>query len=95
MKNICHCQCAIVIYYVSMCYIFFGADRCSENGAKDSSYDIRIPCSYGIRIPCSYDIRIGCSYDIRIGCSYDIRIGYSYDIKIGCSNGIKTAIVDE
>ena len=87
LKNICHCQCAIVIYYVSMYYIFFGADRCSENGAKDSSYDIRIGCSY--------DIRIGCSYDIRIGCSYDIRIGYSYDIKIGCSNGIKTAIVDE
>ena len=62
-----------------MCYIFFGADRCSENGAKDSSYDIKI----------------GCSNDIKIGCSYDIRIGCSYDIRIGCSNGIKTAIVDE
>ena len=72
--SVCDCNilCINVLY-------FFGADRCSENGAKDSSYDIRIPCSYGIRIPCSYDIRIGCSYDIRIG----------------CSNGIKIAIVDE
>ena len=48
-----------------MCYNFFGADRCSENGAKDSSYDIRIGCSYDIRIGCSYDIRIGCSNGIK------------------------------
>ena len=48
-----------------MTYNFFCADRCSENSAKDSSYDIKI----------------GCSYDIRIGCSYDIRIGRSNGIK--------------
>ena len=65
MKNICHCQCAIVIYYVSVSYNFLGADRCSENRAKDSSYDIKIGCSYDIRIGCSYDIRIGCSNGIK------------------------------
>ena len=48
-----------------MCYIFFGADRYSENGAKDSSNDIRIGCSNDIRIGCSYDIRIGCSNGIK------------------------------